>query len=559
MELCTADAGVGGEALHVEVGVGQVFVDRLHDALHELLVCALDLHLVAQLLLAQGPGELSSQPPDVADEFVDEHVELFHVERFGQEGVGTLAQAFQAVAHLCLRGEQHHRYVAHQGVRLDVLEQSYSVHLWHDDVGHHQVVVALEQCVEGLLAVLERFDVIPMPQLAFDVCGHFVVVVHHHHPDVGVGFHVFAGFCCLLFHRLPFHLFRLEVAVAQGDLHLQAGTRVSVGAVVCLDGASVHLHDGLADVEAQSRPADVVGALVEAFEEFVGVLACLEADAAVGHFDDGVRGRLFERDFYLAVLLDKLEGVGEQVGDHFVEVGAVNPCREFGHVVLEGVAYSPLLCIELEEGLYSGDESHQVGLPAVQVHLVLVDFPFVEDLVDKEQQPLGVAVHGVDVLYALGVSDFLPQFFQRPEDEGERRAYVVGGVDEEAHLLLLCLLLAFALHLPVDEEHDGRCDEEVCEVCPPCGVPGVLHDDGVFHGFLRCHPVVFRHDFDDILSRVLLVEGDAVAPFFCRRPLPSVDPVEETYVVGVLEGEQRELHGERVVLEGDAHHVGQGV
>ena len=57
-----------------------------------------------------------------------------------------------------------------------------------------------------------------------------------------------------------------------------------------------------------------------------------------------------------------------------------------------------VVLIEHEDAV---DERHHVGLLAVQVHLVLVNLALVENLVDQQQQPLRIAVDGLDVLQAL--------------------------------------------------------------------------------------------------------------------------------------------------------------
>ena len=90
-----------------------------------------------------------------------------------------------------------------------------------------------------------------------------------------------------------------------------------------------------------------------------------------------------------------------------------------------------VVVVEFEDAAH---ERHDVGLAAVQFHLVLVNLALVENLVHQQHQSLGITVDGLDVFQALFVVDALLQFLQRPHDERQRRADVVGGVDEELHL-----------------------------------------------------------------------------------------------------------------------------
>ena len=70
--------------------------------------------------------------------------------------------------------------------------------------------------------------------------------------------------------------------------------------------------------------------------------------------------------------------------------------------------------IILIEGVYSVDESHQIGLLAVQMHLVLVDLPLIEDLVYEQEQALGIAIDRLYILLILLIGNLGLQFVQRP-------------------------------------------------------------------------------------------------------------------------------------------------
>ena len=59
MQLGTADADLLGEHIDIEVAVGEVLVDGLHDALHEHLVVATHLGLLHLVNLLLGTAVLA--------------------------------------------------------------------------------------------------------------------------------------------------------------------------------------------------------------------------------------------------------------------------------------------------------------------------------------------------------------------------------------------------------------------------------------------------------------------------------------------------------------------
>ena len=77
------------------------------------------------------------------------------------------------------------------------------------------------------------------------------------------------------------------MGISQWHCHLEARPTLSVSAVVCLDGATMHLHDATAEVQSDARSLDmeIVGivTLLESFEEALR-LFILETNATVDHF-----------------------------------------------------------------------------------------------------------------------------------------------------------------------------------------------------------------------------------------------------------------------------------
>ena len=275
--------------------------------------------------------------------------------------------------------------------------------------------------------------------------------------------------------------------LAQRNGYLEAGTLDAIGAVVCLDLASVHLYECLAEVQSDAGAFNVkvaaVAALVESVKESVGLLF-LQSDAGILYLDDGVLLVLAHDEGDGTAIEGILHGVGEQVGNHLVEVDAVYPYRQLAigiveaRIFLERERDVALFCIETVERYDAVQEFLELGFLAVQMHLVLVYLSLVEYLVHQKQQALGVAVDGVDFLFAFGIRDSCLQLVERSHNQCQRRTDIVGGIDEELHLGFFQVFLAMAL-ISVDDIQDDACCIE--EECPGGSIPRVAHldvDDG---------------------------------------------------------------------------------
>ena len=99
----------------------------------------------------------------------------------------------------------------------------------------------------------------------------------------------------------------------------------------------------------------------------------------------------------------------------------------------------------LEEAHRLGSEIHEVGLFTMEHHLSLVNLSLIKDLIDKDQKPLCVMVDSIKLIAVFLVCDTLLQLLQRTEDKRQRGADIVGGIDEEPHLLLVILHFTLAL------------------------------------------------------------------------------------------------------------------
>ena len=348
------------------------------------------------------------------------------------------------------------------------------------------------------------------------------------------------------------------MGVAQGQLHLDAGAVLPVATVAGADGSAVQFDDGAAQVESDAGSlgghSAGVFALVEALEEALGVLV-LEADARVEQLYDGLSVALAEHEAYFSAVEGVLDGIGEQVGEHLFEVHAVDPHGQGLVGMVEHEADAALMGVVAVGGPCALNELHHVGLLAMELHLALVNLALVEYLAEQQQQALCVSVDDVPIALDLGavvvgaqaVGYFL-HLLQRVDNQGERRANVVGGVDEELHLglLELALLAAIVVEQQLRNEQEG--DERIAETGPPRLVPGRAHDDGQLAGLLREAAVEQRLHLKVIGSGLQLVEGNAVCAFGQVGPVGvSVDAVLKGGEVGLLEVEHGKLHEQHAV------------
>ena len=314
--------------------------------------------------------------------------------------------------HLALRGEQDDWNIADVAVALDVLEHRDSIHLRHHHIAYHEVVLAGEQHLQTLLAVAGMLKAVPVAQFGLDILGNLVVIVNYQDIEVAVGLYFLFGNLLLLLVFFFQYLAWLQMAVAQRDTYFEAGTLDAVGTVVGLNLASVHFYKRLTEVESDTGSFDMetaaVVSLIETFEEAVS-LFFLQSDACIFYPDDGILFVFTYDNSNLAAIKGILHGIGEQVGDNLVKVDAVYPNLQFAFIAAEAFVFFELkgdvalLCIEAVERYDAMQEFLERSLLTVEMHLVLVYLSLIKYLVYQKQEALGIAVDGIDILFAFGI------------------------------------------------------------------------------------------------------------------------------------------------------------
>ncbi|CDD84535.1 unknown [Bacteroides sp. CAG:462] len=261
-----------------------------------------------------------------------------------------------------------------------------------------------------------------------------------------------------------------------------------------------------------------------------------------------------------------LEGIGEHVHEHLVEVLRVYPDVEPFVRVAEGEVDAARGCLVLEGVVEVGDEADDVHAAEVQVHLPLVNLADVHELVDEAEDALGIAVDGVVALLARGIGIARHELLQRTDDERHGCAYLVGYVDEEAHLRLVELFGVDVLHhllagtvTLAHVEHacggKGGGEQDVGGLCPPGGVPCRGHDDGELPD-RRVGVIAPCLDAEVVGAGSQVAEGDAVDAGTQVDPRAVVEGVGVADAFGIVELHGGELDAEGVVRVGESDAVG---
>ena len=342
------------------------------------------------------------------------------------------------------------------------------------------------------------------------------------------------------------------MVAAQGQRDGEEGAALVV-AVVGTDGAVVHVDNHLAEVQADARAVDMqaagVATLIEAVEDVLQVVA-VEPHAVVGHLECGLLAVGGQADVDGSAVVAVLEGVGEQVGNDLVELAAVDPHGQLVETLVgEGEADVALLGVVLEhlvDALYEADE---VGLFAMQLHLLLVYLADVENLVHQVEDAGGVVLYGGHVALGVGLllADAALQVGQRRHDERQRRPDVVCGVDKELHLLLVQLLIGTAAVGHEDIGGEAGQQQEVNEVGRQAAVPRCTDgNDNHLLGRVVALSCRGTHGYA-IGAGQQMAERDVVLADGIRRPVGVVNPVLVGGVHGVVEVHQREAEGDGVV------------
>ena len=133
----------------------------------------------------------------------------------------------------------------------------------------------------------------------------------------------------------------------------------------------------------------------------------------------------------------------------------------------------------LADTLYEIDE---VGLLAVQLHLLLVNLTNVKNLTDKVEDAGSVMLNGLNVTLSvfLVIGQPAAQVAKRCHDERQRRTDIMGGIDKELHLLLVQLLVSTTAPQHGQQSQQGNSRQQIEDISQRRAVPGSTDSDGDF-------------------------------------------------------------------------------
>ena len=182
------------------------------------------------------------------------------------------------------------------------------------------------------------------------------------------------------------------------------------------------------------------GTLIETVEELAWV--ALDAHTIINHLQDSCLriGILGYTHLNLTTIVGVLEGVREQIVDHLIDGLTIEPHTEFierRRIAEVDMTLVGSIFVRLEQVAHI---LYHIGFLALQLHLLAVHLTDIKYLVHQILHALGVMLDGLQLVGYLWVEVALQQFVQRTHDERQRRADIVGGVDEELHLILVQLL-----------------------------------------------------------------------------------------------------------------------
>lgn len=114
------------------------------------------------------------------------------------------------------------------------------------------------------------------------------------------------------------------------------------------------------------------GTLVEPLKDTV-YLILRNSIAIIGHRNAHILVIVTDSDENIATRMSELKGVGQEIHQYLVEVGAVYPHHDRLTVSLQLQVDLPFLGLNLEETHHTLGEGYEVGLRKMHLHLPLVN------------------------------------------------------------------------------------------------------------------------------------------------------------------------------------------
>ena len=285
------------------------------------------------------------------------------------------------------------------------------------------------------------------------------------------------------------------------------------------------------------------GALIETLEDLIQLILG-NLLATVAYSNGGMLVVVGEADAYLATCGSELKGIREDIHDDLVEIGTVDPYRQFIGVVVVDQADTLCFRLSFEEHVDILNEGDEVRLRHTQLHLSLVNLTEIHHLIDQAEDTLGITTDGLVDTLLLGILFVLDERQQGRDDQRHRRTDLVTHVHEEAHLGLtqflsvqvflqaetrLFTMAAIGVILP-EEETD---DHGIEEIGPCRTIPGTVDNDRKLAE--RRFPVVaLRLDAEAVSALRQMGEGQHIHTWLQADKRLAIDTIQIRDVFGIL-------------------------
>ena len=139
MQVNTTEANLFGNGIDAKVGVADVLVDNLHNAIEQLLVRRLHLDLLHLFLELVVTSILQAQHLMGMNKVDDGTTQNIHIERLHHVRIGTHLKAFKLVFIAALGSQQDDGDMTRRGITLNLRTHGVTIHLRHHDVRNHQI------------------------------------------------------------------------------------------------------------------------------------------------------------------------------------------------------------------------------------------------------------------------------------------------------------------------------------------------------------------------------------------------------------------------------------
>ena len=307
-----------------------------------------------------------------------------------------------------------------------------------------------------------------------------------------------------------------------------------------------------------------------AFEKF-GHIGGADASALIADDDVGEGLVLPDAEADALAVGGELDGVGHQVVDHRLDQARVDP--DLDKVVGHGELQVDVLVLGQQAEAVERRAHHGIDadLAHVEVHLVVLHLAEVEQLIDKQQDAVGVALNDEHLAVHLVGQSGLEYVVDGREDERERRADFVRYVGEELQLYLVDALddvevaaVAVDAHHRADDDGDDGYEHHKIEEKGRAGLPprrtDVDADGGV--GVAPLAVAIGAADAEHVVARGKVgVDGARLVAHVVPVLVEAVEAVGVLDYLGVDEVEQLVVDGyaRLVVLQVDAVGIGDAL